>query len=142
MAEPQANVKTASLRWLGCSMVFEGAVPGKAPIVVDGETDEGPSPMDTLLLALAGCSGSDVVLILRKKRLDLRELRIAVRGERRTEDPRRYVRIDLVYHVVAPGATEAAVRQAIDLSLRKYCSVAHSLNPDIRVGYELRLEGR
>jgi putative redox protein len=72
--------------------------------------------------------------------VDLQELRIEVQGRRRDEPPRRYVAIDLVFNVTAPGATEAQVRQAIDLSLAKYCSVTHSLNPDIPVRYDLRLQ--
>ncbi len=138
MAPPPVKQVTAS--WEGRSMVFRGEAPGRAPIVIDGETAEGPSPMDTLLIAIAGCTGSDVVSVLRKKRLDLRGLRLELRGERREEYPQRYVKIDLVYHVTAPGATEEAVRQAIDLSLQKYCSVTHSLAPDIPVRYELRLQ--
>jgi putative redox protein len=107
---------------------------------MDGQTAEGPSPMDMLLIALAGCTGSDVVHVLRKKRLDLQALRIDAVGQRRPEDPRRYTAITLRYAVAAPGATEAAVRQAIDLSLEKYCSVTHSLAPDIVIGYELELQ--
>jgi len=134
------HVKAVSASWLGRSMVFQVEADGKPPVIVDGETDEGPSPMDTLLVALAGCTGSDVVHILRKKRLTLRELRIDVVGQRRHEDPRRYTAITLRYSVSAPGASEAAVRQAIDLSLEKYCSVTHSLAPDIAIGYELELQ--
>jgi putative redox protein len=96
--------------------------------------------METLLLALAGCTASDVVVVLEKKRLALRELTVEVRGERRDEYPRRYVSIELVFRVTAPGATEDQVRQAIELSLAKYCSVTHSLNPDIPVRYELVLQ--
>ena len=132
--------KAVRATWQGRSMVFRGETDGKAPITIDGETAEGPSPMDTLLLALAGCTGSDVVEILRKKRLALRELRIDVTGTRREEYPRRYTAIDLVYRVSAAGATEQHVRQAIDLSLRKYCSVTHSLQADIPIHYELVLQ--
>jgi putative redox protein len=134
------HVKAITATWQGRSMVFAAEAEGKPPVVVDGETDEGPSPMDTLLIALAGCTGSDVVNILRKKRLDLQGLRIDVVGQRRREEPRRYTAITLRYAVTAPGATEAAVRQAIDLSLEKYCSVTHSLAPDIAIGYELALQ--
>src|SRR3989442_9749521 len=110
-------------------MVFSGGIEGRPQITIDGDSGEGPSPTDTLLISLAGCTGSDVVVILQKKRLDLRSLRIEIRGERRETEPRRYTKIDLVYRVEAPGATEQAVRHAIDLSLAKYCSVTHSLNP-------------
>ncbi len=138
MAAP--DTKHVIATWQGRSMVFEGEAAGKAPAIVDGETGEGPSPMDALLIAMAGCTGSDVVSVLAKKRFELRLLRIEITGRRREENPRRYVKIDLVYHVTAPGAAESAVRHAIDLSLEKYCSVTHSLNPDIPIGYELRLQ--
>ncbi len=134
------HVKAVTATWQGRSMVFQAEAEGKPPIIVDGETDEGPSPMDTLLIALAGCTGSDVVLILRKKRLDLRALRVDIVGQRRHEEPRRYTAITMRYRVHAPGAKEPAVRQAIDLSIEKYCSVVHSLAPDIVIGYELELQ--
>ena len=134
------NVKAITATWQGRAMVFQAEAEGKPPVVIDGETDEGPSPMDTLLIALAGCTGSDVVNVLRKKRLDLRGLRIDIVGQRRPTEPRRYTAITVRYTVTAPGATEAAVRQAIDLSLEKYCSVTHSLAPDIAIGYELALQ--
>jgi putative redox protein len=134
------NVKAITATWLGRSMVFRGEAEGKAPIITDGETGEGPSPVDMLLIAMAGCTGSDVVAVLRKKRLDLRELVIEVTGHRREAHPRRYTAVELRYSVRAPGASEAAVRQAIDLSLAKYCSVTHSLAPDITVRYELALQ--
>ena len=138
MAAPPAKQISAS--WQARGLVFSGAVPGKNAITIDGDGGEGPSPMDTLLVAMAGCTGSDVVVVLKKKRIDLQSLRIEVRGERREEQPQRYTRIDLVYHVNAPGASEQAVRHAIDLSLAKYCSVTHSLNPDSPIRYELVLQ--
>lgn len=132
--------KEVTLSWQGRELVFQGVAPGKAPILLDGRAAEGPSPMEALLLALAGCTASDVVVVLQKKRLGLRALEVEVHGQRRDEHPRRYVALDLVYRVSAPGAAEAQVRQAIDLSLAKYCSVTHSLAPDIPVRYELVLQ--
>ena len=125
--------------WQRRGMVFSGASPGKPPVTIDGDTTLGPSPVDTLLIALAGCTGSDVVLILGKKRVGLRELRIDVVGTRRDEDPRRFIAIKIIFTVSAPGASEQAVRHAIDLSLEKYCSVVASLAPDIKISYDLAL---
>ncbi len=135
---PEPRRVTAA--WLHQGMAFAEEQVSRAPMTIDGDAALGPSPVDTLLLAVAGCTGSDIVEIVRKKRIDLRELRVEVAGERREQYPRRYVKIALVYHVTAPGATEQAIRQAIDLSLEKYCSVSHSLNPDIPITYELRLQ--
>ena len=132
--------KQVSTHWLARGLVFSGGIAGKPEVTIDGDAREGPSPTDTLLIALAGCTGADVVIILQKKRIDLEGLRVDVTGERREELPQRYTKIDLVYHVTAPGASEAAVRHAIDLSLEKYCSVTHSLNPDIPIAYELVLQ--
>jgi len=134
------EVKQVLLDWSSRGMVFSGGASGKPAMTIDGNGREAPSPVETLLLAVAACTGSDVVSILEKKRLKLEQLRVEVNGERRDEYPRRYVRLALVFHVRSPGATETQVRQAIDLSLEKYCSVSHSLNPDIPITYDLVLQ--
>lgn len=135
-----ASTKHVGLTWQGRDLVFSGAGAGGVRVPIDGDNVEGPGPMESLLLALAACTGSDVVVVMRKKRVDLRELRLDVTGQRREEHPQRYVAIDLKYSVTAPGAREEQVRYAIDLSLAKYCSVTHSLNPDIAIRYELVLQ--
>jgi len=135
MAEP----KNVVLGWRH-DLVFEGGAAGKPSVVLDGAAAEGPSPMEALLLALAGCTGSDVVSILQKKRADLRAFRVEAVGERSDEHPKRYIAITLRYHVSAPGLAESQARRAIDLSLEKYCSVTHSLAKDIAVRYELLLD--
>jgi putative redox protein len=61
-------------------------------------------------------------------------------AERRPEHPKRFTSVVLTYRIRAPGAPEERVRRAIDLSLEKYCSVSHSLAPDIARRYELVLE--
>jgi len=134
-----ASTKRVTLTWQH-GLAFAGGVEGKPPIQVDGNGAVGPGPMDTLLLAVAGCTGGDVVSILEKMKFPVRALRIEVTGERREEHPRRYTSIVLTFHVNAPGAPEERVRHAIDLSLEKYCSVSHSLAPDIARRYELVLE--
>ncbi len=135
-----AKAKHVGLTWQGRELVFSGAGAGGVRVPIDGDNVAGPGPMESLLLALAACTGSDVVVVMRKKRVDLRELRLEVTGQRREEHPQRYVAIDLKYSVTAPGAREEQVRHAIDLSLAKYCSVTHSLNPDIAIRYELVLQ--
>ncbi len=96
--------------------------------------------MLTLLLAAASCSGSDVVVILQKMRVELRELRIDVSGTRRGAGAEALHRRPLR---LSPSAArrldEAKARRAIDLSLEKYCSVVASLAPDIAITYGLTL---
>jgi putative redox protein len=132
------ETKRATVIWEQ-GLRFAGGEPGGPVITVDGDNVMGPGPMLTLLLAAAACSGSDVVLILEKMRVDLRGLRIEVAGTRREEEPRRYVAIHLHYYLGGEGIDPVKARRAIDLSLEKYCSVIHSLAPDIAVTYALSL---
>ena len=131
--------KHVSLRWEQ-GLAFQGGVEGRPSITIDAEGKTGPGPMDTLLLALAGCTGGDVVSMLERMRLPVQGLTVNVTGERRPEHPKRFTSLVLTYRIRAPGASEERVRQAIDLSLEKYCSVTHSLAPDIARRYELVLE--
>lgn len=96
--------------------------------------------MVMLLVSLAACTGSDIVVILRKMRVELRKLEIAVTGTRREADPRRYVALHLAFRVAGSGLDETKARRSIDLSLEKYCSVVHSLAPDITITYDLAIE--
>jgi putative redox protein len=133
------ETKRATVIWQQ-GLRFAGSEPGGPAITVDGDKIMGPGPMLTLLLAAAACTGSDVVLILEKMRVNLRGLRIEVAGTRREEEPRRYVAIHLDYHLGGEGIDPVKARRAIDLSLEKYCSVIHSLAPDITVTYALSLD--
>jgi putative redox protein len=133
------ETKRATVVWQQ-GLRFTGGEPRGPAITVDGDNVMGPGPMLTLLLAAAACSGSDVVLILEKMRVNLRGLRIEVAGTRREEEPRRYVAIHLDYHLGGEGIDPVKARRAIDLSLEKYCSVIHSLAPDITVTYALSLD--
>ena len=132
------EIKRIRLDWQE-ELHFRGGEAGRPAIQIDGDNLTGPGPMLTLLLAAASCTGSDVVIILKKMRIDLTRFSIEVAGTRREEDPRRYIAIHFVYRLEGGGLDEARARRAIDLSLEKYCSVMHSLAPDIPVSYELEL---
>jgi putative redox protein len=133
-----AETKRATLVWRD-GLVFAGGEAGGPVTTIDGDNATAPGPMLTLLLAAGACSGADVVLILRKMRVPPRALRIELAGERREEDPRRYTAIHFHYHIAGEGLDETRARRAIELSIAKYCSVIHSLAPDIRVTHDLTL---
>jgi len=132
------ETKRASLVWQE-RLVFRGGEPGGPLTTIDGDNAAGPGPMLTLLLAAAACTGADVVVILEKMRVILHELRIEASGVRREQEPRRYTGIHLDYHLRGDGLDAAKARRAIDLSITKYCSVVHSLAPDIRITHGLSL---
>lgn len=133
-----AETKRVTLTWRR-GLVFEGGEPGGATTTIDGDNADAPGPMLTLLLAAAACSGSDVVVILEKMRVRLTRCRIEASGERRETEPRRYTAMHLEYHLQGDGLDEAKARRAIELSITKYCSVIHSLAPDIRITHGLTL---
>jgi putative redox protein len=133
-----SNLRHATLTWTQ-GLAFTGGQPEGPSITVDGDGTAGPSPMITLLLAAAGCSGADVVTILEKMRVGLNGLRIEITGTRREALPQRYVALHLEFHLSGRDLDEARARRAIDLSLEKYCSVVHSLAPDITITYGVTL---
>ena len=132
------EVKRGTLTWRQ-GLVFAGGAPDGPETVIDGDNALAAGPMLTLLLAAGACSGSDVVIILEKMRTPVRALRIELSGERREEEPRRYVAIELHFFITGDGIDEARATRAIELSVAKYCSVIHSLAPDIRVTHALTL---
>jgi len=132
------ETKRIALAWRR-GLEFHGGAPDGPEVVIDGDNAAGPGPMLSLLLAAAACSGSDVVAILEKMRVVLRELRIEASGVRREQEPRRYTSIHFVFHLAGDGLDETRARRAIDLSLEKYCSVVASLAPDIKITYDLAL---
>jgi putative redox protein len=132
------EMKRVAVTW-SKGLVFTGGESGGPQTTIDGDNAAAPGPMLTLLLAAASCSGADVVSILEKMRVKLLEFRIEVAGERKEEDPRRYTAIRLDYHLRGEGLDEAKATRAIDLSIRKYCSVLHSLAPDISITHGFTL---
>lgn len=109
---------------------------------ISGERSTAPGPLELLLVALGGCTGADVISVLRKKRQQVSDYRIEIQGERREEHPRSFRRME-VRHIVTGRAISAdAVAKAIELSTNKYCSVAATLRPtaEIVTSYEIREE--
>lgn len=135
MAELNATVHYAG------NDFFIGVSPSGHALVMEtnGERGAAATPVELLLVAVGGCMGSDVVEILRKKREHVTDYRIEVRGERRSDFPRSFDSIQLHHILKGSNLSESAVKQAIELSESKYCSVAASLRPtaEISVSFEV-----
>lgn len=125
-----------SLRWDGDGLRFEGAADGGPMSLASGTGADprgsGPTPMQTVLLALGACTGMDVVSILVKMRQPLRDFSVEVHGERRDEHPRVFTAIEVVYHL-SGELDEARVRRAIELSETRYCPVEAMLRPGVPI---------
>lgn len=111
----------------------------KASITLDSAGLAGPSPVQTLAFALAGCMAMDVVHVLTKGRHVFRAIRAHLVAERSADDPHRIVDMTLQFTIEGDMAAQV-VDRAIALSREKYCSVWHSMRQDIafRVTHDLR----
>ena len=120
---------------------FVGVTPsGHAQAIETNSTRaNAATPMELLLIALGSCTGVDVISILKKKRQQVTGYRIEVSGHRREDFPRSYTRLDVKHIVRGRGVSEPALASAIELSDKKYCSVAATLrgSAEIVTSYEI-----
>jgi putative redox protein len=130
----------AELTWQG-DLRFQ-ARSGEAELLLDSDGRAGASPVQALVIALAGCMGMDVALILTRSRLPLQALHARISGERAAEDPRRLLSVRMQF-VVEGDVPAERVERAVQLSREKYCSVWHSMRPDIELttSVEVRAPG-
>src|SRR5690606_7087022 len=130
---------TAELLWSGGEQF--AATSGSQALVVDGRGVAGPSPVQLLVIALAGCMSIDIVSILQKGRHPLTACRVSISASRAPDPPRRVVAVTLHFHLTG-DVPAAAVERAIALSREKYCSVWHSMRDvPFTTSYEIRPSG-
>lgn len=108
-----------------------------------GGRNAGFRPMELILVGLGGCTGMDVLSILRKKKQNLTGFEVMVKGERSETHPKVYTEIKVEYIVKGKDISEEAVKKAILLSEEKYCSVEAMLRPTVRItsGYRIIADG-
>ena len=125
---------TAKIKWAG-DEYFIGTTPSGHSQVLDPKADRrsAASPVELLLLALAGCTAADVISILEKKRQDVTEYIVEIHGDRRDEHPRGFLSFNVHHIVHGRSVSEGAVDRAIRLSEDKYCSVAATVRPAAKI---------
>jgi len=136
MAEEWTEITAA---WKG-DMAFVGQDTSGAAFqmgTLDGKP--GLSPMRLLLIAMAGCTGDDIVSILKKKRLALSDLQVRVRGKRASDYPMIWTDIHITYLVWGEAIPAKDLEQAIQLSEDKYCSVRLMLGKAAKITSEYHL---
>jgi putative redox protein len=118
------------LEWLGEHRLRGRA--GGVEMVLDSPPVAGPSPVQALAFALAGCMAMDVLVVMKRGRFELKGLTARLVADRAPADPKRIVKVDLHYTVKGDVPADR-VERAISLSRDKYCSVWHSMRQDIEL---------
>ncbi len=128
---------TASWRG-GTTFIGQNAAGGTVQMgILDGKP--GIGPMQLLLVAIAGCTGDDIVSILKKKRIDLIDFQVQVNGKRSDDFPRIWTDIHITYILKGININLKDVEQAIELSENKYCSVGIMLGKSANITSEYRI---
>jgi len=132
-------MQTSIIKWTG-EQKFMAAMPSghAVPFDADRERNTAPGPMEMLLGALGACTATDVVIILGKKRQKLESLEVVVSGERAAEPPTVWTKLEIVYRLRG-ALDEKAVRDAIELSEEKYCSVAAMLRKTATITFRYEI---
>jgi len=140
MEDPMIEAKVRLIQ----DMEFSGTATSGHTLAMDaddksGGHNKGFRPMELLLVGFGGCSGMDVISILRKKRQNVSGLDINVKGEKTEDYPKIYKEVHIEYVVKGKGVEKEAVERAITLSLEKYCSVGATLAKAGRITHSYRI---
>ncbi|MDA3867917.1 MAG: OsmC family protein [Salinivirgaceae bacterium] len=132
-----------NINWQG-EMAFEAELNGHKFMIDAGEKvggkDKGPRPKPLMLAALAGCTGMDVVSILKKMRVELDDFSIDVEGEQNDEHPVQYVKMHINYTFKGKNLDKAKIEKAVNLSQERYCGVSDFYKKVIPITHEINIE--
>ena len=128
----------AQVKWVHDLQFVGRASNGPAVVLDTSESGGGASPMQLMLIGIAGCTAMDVITILKKKRMKVTAFQVNISGERAEDYPKRYTDIHVTYVVKGTDIKSNGVEQAIALSEKKYCGALASLNAEIT--HSLRIE--
>jgi putative redox protein len=118
---------TSKVQWIG-EQKFAAVSPSGHALAMDSDrtSNTGPGPMELLLMALGACTATDIVIILGKKRQKLESLEVICSGERATDYPQVWNKLEILFRLRGK-LDEGGVQRAVQLSQEKYCSVAATL---------------
>ena len=125
-------------------MQFVGEADSGHAIVMDGPSeagrkDTGLRPMELLLIGIGGCSGMDIVSILKKKKENVTGVEINVNGQKAESYPQKFTGIEIEFIIKGKNISETAVKRAVQLSMEKYCSVKATLEGSAKINYAYKI---
>jgi putative redox protein len=134
---------TANVKYTGGMQFVASADSGHA-VIMDADSDVGGSntgsrPMELLLMGIGGCSGMDIISILKKKKQTITGLEAQVSGTMAEDYPHKYTEISIEYIVRGKAVSEEAVKRAVQLSMDKYCSVKATLEGSAKITFSYKI---
>ncbi len=135
----------AQVTWVGPGWRLIGETSNSPAIILDSMepgagTHSGPTPMELVIIGLAGCTAMDIITVMAKRREPMTGLQVKVHGDRATEHPKVYNKIHIEYIAYGQGINPASLEKAIELSEGKYCSVSAMLNKTAEITSSYRIE--
>jgi putative redox protein len=133
-----------NVKWEG-GMRFSATTEEGDTLTMDTDPESGGEghgfrPVKLVLVGLGGCTGMDIIWILKRQRQEVTGLEMNVTGTRRKKDPMYYEAVQIEYVLRGRNLRESAVKRAIDLSEQKYCSVRGIFRPEVKVTTSYRIE--
>ncbi len=134
--------QSVTMNWLN-DMAFETSLNGHK-IIVDASEEHGgknlgPRPKAFMLVALGGCTGMDVVSILKKMRVDYKSLDIVIEGDTADEHPKKFLKMKVIYNFTGENLPLDKIQKAVDMSRDKYCGVYASYKESIEIDHIINI---
>jgi putative redox protein len=133
---------SVSIKWIE-NMEFQADVEGhKISLDIDVESggkNKGPKPKPLMMVALGGCTGIDVVSILKKMKVDLEYFNIVIEADMTEEHPKVYEKMHVIYEFKGKDLPFDKLERAIELSRDKYCGVSAMYKQAFEMSYEIKI---
>lgn len=135
---------TTVVKWQGSGMAFDATASTGHQVRMDaaqeiGGENTGPRPMEMVLMGLGGCTGIDVVMMLKKMDQDIKDVQIEIESQRSEDIPKVYTQIHVHFKVMGADLNEKKVQRAVDLSAEKYCSVSKMLEKTAAMSHSFEI---
>ena len=133
---------TINLKWMD-GMSFEADIEGYK-IQIDSDPDfggqgKGPKPKPLMMVALAGCTGMDLVSLMNKMRVEYDSLNIVIEGEITEEHPKHFKKMKVIYEISGNNVDLGKVEKAVAMSNDRYCGVSHSYKQAMEIEHEIKI---
>lgn len=124
-------------------MAFEADVHGHK-ILIDankenGGSNLGPRPKPLMMVALAGCTGMDIVSILKKMRIEADDISIKIEGDITEEHPKHFTGMHIIYEFTGKDLPLEKLNKAVDLSMERYCGVSATYRKTMKITHEVKV---